>query len=121
MLNDFAAPCGVFRLTSQLKKAVLKKLGIVLKSLQSWRGVRNYPFLRYVITVPEPYLITVPVPVLAEPNYGSGSGSGKKLRFLRFRFRNTGTIVCVSAATVCQRVTEQIFGSFAAFVQEKRE
>jgi len=31
MLNGFAAPSGVFRLTPQLKKAVQKKLGIVLK------------------------------------------------------------------------------------------
>ena len=47
MLNGFAAPSGVFRLAPQLEKTDLKKLGTVLKSLQSWRGVQNYPFLRY--------------------------------------------------------------------------
>ena len=63
MLNAFAAPSGVFRLTPQLKKTVLKKLGTVLKSLQSWRGVRNYPFLRYIYksrdlqSRGEPYLL----------------------------------------------------------------
>jgi len=51
MLNDFAALNGGFRFTPQLKQLFKKKLGIVLKSLQSWRGVRNYPFLRYFMWV----------------------------------------------------------------------
>jgi hypothetical protein len=47
MPNGFATPNSIFRLALQLKKMGEKKSGIFLKLLQSWRGVRNYPLVRY--------------------------------------------------------------------------
>jgi hypothetical protein len=46
MLNGFPFPSRIFSLALQLNKIAEKKSGIFLKLLQSWRGVRNYPFVR---------------------------------------------------------------------------
>ncbi len=51
MLNGFATPSRIFGLAFRLKKSGEKKSGIFLNVLQSWRGVRNYPLLRYLVLV----------------------------------------------------------------------